>query len=143
MFKMWIEIVLFLLLGICAVIDGIKREIPVAIVWLGIIMAGILRLQGTIDGEGFLMAVLSVLPGAAFWLISFVTREKVGYGDGWALIMIGLFVGMWRCFLILLIGLVTESVIVLILLAIQRISRDCRIPFVPFLLFGTGVALCL
>lgn len=143
MFKMWIEILLFLLLGICAVMDGIKREIPLAFVWFGIITAVVLRLQGTIGEESFFMAVLSVLPGLMFWLISFVTREKVGYGDGWTLIMIGLFAGMWKCFLILLIGLVSESVIVLILLAVQRISRDRRIPFVPFLLFGMGVVLCL
>lgn len=140
---MWIEILLFILMGICAVIDGIKREIPIAIVWIGIATAVILRAQGAIGEESLLVVILSVIPGAMFWLISLVTREKVGYGDGWMLIMIGLFVGMWRCFLILLIGLVSESVIVLILLALQRISCDRRIPFAPFLLFGMGVALCL
>ena len=30
---MWIEIVLFLLLGVCAVSDGIKKEIPLVPVW--------------------------------------------------------------------------------------------------------------
>ena len=88
-------------------------------------------------------AALSVIPGAVFWFISLVTREKVGYGDGWMLVMIGLFVGIWKCFLILLIGLISESVIVLALLALQRISSDRKIPFAPFLLFGMGVALCL
>lgn len=123
--------------------DGIKREIPLVVVWFGIITVVVLCLQGVIGEESFFMVALSVLPGLLFWLISFVTREKVGYGDGWVLIMIGLFVGMRKCFLILLIGLVAESVIVLILLAVQRISRDRRIPFVPFLLFGMGVVLCL
>lgn len=124
-------------------IDGMKREIPIVVVWLGIVAAVILRLQGTIDGGNWYMAVLSVIPGAMFWMLSFVTREKVGYGDGWMLVMIGLFAGLWRCFLILLIGLVSESAAVLVLLAVQRISGDRRVPFAPFLLFGMGVVLCL
>lgn len=143
MLKMWIEILLFLIMGICAVIDGLKREIPIAVVWMGIVIAVILRLRGMIGEGGAIMAALSVIPGVMLWMISFVSREKVGYGDGWMLVMVGLFVGIWRCFLILLIGLVSESVIVLILLAVQRISRDRRIPFAPFLLLGMGAVLCL
>lgn len=143
MFKMWIEIFLFLLLGLCAVIDGMKREIPIVVVWLGIAAAVILRLEGVIDEGSWVMAVLSVVPGAMFWMLSLVTGEKVGYGDGWMLVMIGLFVGLWKCFLILLVGLVSESVAVLILLAVQRIAGDRRIPFAPFLLFGMGVVICL
>ena len=140
---MWIEIFLFLLLGICAVIDGTKREIPIVVVWLGIAAAIVLRLQGAIDEGSWFMAVLSMIPGAMFWMLSFVTGEKVGYGDGWMLVMIGSFVGLWRCFLILLIGLIAESISVLILLAVQRISGDRRVPFAPFLLFGLGVVICL
>lgn len=143
MFKMWIEIFLFLLLGICAVIDGMRREIPIVVVWMGIAAAVILRQQGAIDEGNWVMAALSVVPGVMFWMLSLVTGEKVGYGDGWMLVMIGLFVGLWKCFLILLIGLISESVAVLILLAVQRITGDRRIPFAPFLLFGMGVVICL
>ena len=140
---MWIEIFLFLLLGICAVIDGMRREIPIVVVWMGIAAAVILRQQGAIDEGSWVMAALSVVPGVMFWMLSLVTGEKVGYGDGWMLVMIGLFVGLWKCFLILLIGLISESVAVLILLAVQRITGDRRIPFAPFLLFGMGVVICL
>ncbi|MDE6847595.1 MAG: hypothetical protein K2J99_17745, partial [Lachnospiraceae bacterium] len=73
----------------------------------------------------------------------FVTVEKFGYGDGWMLIMIGVVAGLWRCFLILLVGLVSESAVVLVLMAVQRITGDRRVPFAPFLLFGMGVVLCL
>ena len=140
---MWIEIFLFLLLGICALIDGMKREIPIAVVWLGIAAAVILHMQGTIGDGNWIMTMLSLIPGGIFWMLSFITGEKVGYGDGWMLVMIGLFTGLWRCFLILLIGLVVESIAVLILLAVRRISRDHRVPFAPFLLLGMGVVICL
>lgn len=140
---MWIEIVLFLLLGVCAVSDGIKKEIPLAPVWAGILFAVLLHAAGAFGEEKWPAVVLSVLPGAAFWLLSLLTAEKVGYGDGWILVMIGLFTGLRRCFLILLVGLMAESTVVLILLAVRKISTDREVPFVPFLLMGMGVVMWL
>ncbi len=140
---MWIEILLFCLLGVCAVWDGIRKEIPLAVVWIGMIAALILRAYGSMGEGTWLSAALAVLPGAVFWLLSFVTREKVGYGDGWVLMMIGLFAGLQRCFLILLTGLVIESAAALVLLAFGRTTGDREIPFVPFLLLGMGVIVCL
>lgn len=143
MFQMWVEILLFLLMGICAVYDGMERKIPLVVVWIGIAAAAALHIQGMAGERSWLSISLSVLPGMVFWMLSFITGEKVGYGDGWMLVMIGLFVGLWRCCVILLVGLMSESLIVLILLAFRRISRDRQIPFAPFLLFGMGVVVCL
>lgn len=56
--------------------------------------------------------------------------------------MIGLFVGAYRCFLILLVGLMAESVAAVVLLVIGKIKRDREIPFLPFLLLGMGVVVC-
>lgn len=143
MFKMWVEIFLFLLLAICAVCDGLEKKIPLAVVWIGIAAAIVLQIQGMSGEWSWLSVSLSVLPGIIFWMLSLITGEKVGYGDGWMLVMIGLFMGLWRCFLILLTGLVSESLVVLFLLAFRKISRDRQIPFAPFLLFGMGVVVCL
>lgn len=140
---MWVEILLFLFLGICAVFDGMEKKIPLAVIWLGIITAIVLHVQGATADMSWLDIGMAVMPGMMFWMLSFITREKVGYGDGWMLVMIGLFTGLWKCFLILLIGLVAESLVVLALLAIKRVSKDRQIPFAPFLLFGMGVVVCL
>ena len=129
---MWVKIILFLLLGTCAVFDSIRQEIPLAVVWLGIALAVIWRLWGSREEMAWNMMILSVLPGIAFWGISFITGEKVGYGDGWMLIMIGLFT-----------GLMLESTVVLVLLAARRISTDRTVPFAPFLLLGMGVTIWL
>ena len=143
MFEVWVEILLFLFLGICAVFDGIEREIPLAVVWMGMLTAIVLHIQGLAGDTSWTAMVMSILPGVMFWMLSFVTGEKVGYGDGWMLIMIGLYTGLWKCFLILLTGLVSESLLLLILLVVRRISKDRQIPFAPFLLFGMGVVVCL
>lgn len=140
---MWIEILMFVFLGICAVYDGLEREIPLAVVWLGIIAAVVLRIQGLAGDGTFMAAVLSAIPGAMFWLLGFISGEKVGYGDGWLLVMIGLFMGLWKCFLILMIGLVSGSIVVLTLLVFKKVSKDYCLPFAPFLLFGMGVVVCL
>lgn len=140
---MWIEIFLFVFLAICAVCDGIQRKIPLIVVWLGMLAAALLHIQGLGGNQSRQAIILSVIPGVMFWMLSFITGEKVGYGDGWLLIMIGLFMGLWKCFLILMIGLISSSLIVLILLAARKVSRDFKLPFAPFLLLGMGVVVCL
>ena len=140
---MWVEIFLFVFLGICAVYDGIERTIPLVVVWLGIIVAVLLRIEGLAGDETWLTVILSAIPGSAFWLLSFISDERVGYGDGWMLLMIGLFVGLWNCFLILMTALISGSIVALVLLAAGKVSKDYQLPFAPFLLFGMGVVVCL
>lgn len=139
---MWVEFFLFLFLAVCAAFDGLQKKIPLAAVWLGILTAICLRAGGMMGEVSLSAAALSLLPGAAFFLLGFVTKEKVGYGDGWVLLMIGLFLDLPRCFFILLVGLLIESAAALFLLAIRKIHRDKEIPFCPFLLLGMGVMLC-
>lgn len=139
---MWVEILLFLFLSVCAVFDGLRRQIPLVVVWLGMLTAICLRANGIMGEVGVTGALLSLIPGMGFLLLSFLTREKVGYGDGWVLLMIGLFSGFFQCFLILLIGLFLESLVAVILLVLKKIQRDKEIPFSPFLLLGMGVTLC-
>lgn len=140
---MWVEFVLFLFLAVCAVFDGLYKRIPLAVVWLGMLTAICFQIYGVMGETGIIAAAVSLIPGAAFFLLSFFSREKVGYGDGWVLLMIGLFLGLYRCFLILLAGLVMESAVAIVLLAFRKMQRDKEIPFSPFLLLGMGVVVCL
>ena len=126
---MWIELILFLFLAVCAVFDGIWKKIPLAVVWLGILTAILLRLEGAMGEPSWLAAGLSLTPGILFWLLSFISGEKVGYGDGWVLMMIGLFSGAGRCFLILLTGLAVESFLCLLCWRLVKYIeiRKCRL----------------
>lgn len=133
---MWINSIACVYLGICAVFDCIKKEIPLAAVWLGMVTAIILRAAGFLGRTTWWGLGMSLLPGIFFWILGFVTKEQVGYGDGWLLLMIGLFVGYENCFVVLLIGLVTESSVALLLLVFRKIHRDEEVPFAPFLLLG-------
>ncbi len=140
---MWVEILAFVFLGICAVCDSVEKKIPLAVVWLGIITALVLRMRG-LSGDGtWQSAAAAIIPGTMFWLLSYISREKVGYGDGWMLVMVGLFAGLWKCFVIIMVSLLLESFVVLVLLALRRASGDDSLPFAPFLLIGLGVTVCL
>lgn len=139
---MWVEFLLFLFLAVCAVFDGLYRQIPLIVVWLGMLTAVCLQICGAMGENGIFASALSLIPGMVFFLLSFCSREKVGYGDGWAILMIGLFLGVYRCFLVLLVGLLAESVAAIVLLLFRKIKRDWEIPFVPFLLLGMGVVVC-
>ncbi len=139
---MWVEILLFFFLAVCAVFDGLQKQIPLAAVWLGILTAVCLRAGGVMGEVSPISTALSLVPGAVFFLLGLVTGEKVGYGDGWVLLMIGVFLDFPRCFLILLAGLLIESAVALVLLVFKKSKRDKEIPFCPFLLLGMGVMLC-
>ena len=140
---MWIELLLFLLLAVCALSDGLRKQIPLAVVWLGMLIAVCFQAVGYTEGTSIATAAFSLILGMGFFLLSFLTGEKVGYGDGWVLLMIGLFVGFYRCFLIMILGLVAESAVAVVLLVAKKIRRDKEIPFSPFLLLGMGVTMCL
>lgn len=139
---MWIEIVLFLFLAVCAVFDAFSRQVPLAVIWLGMLTAVCLRISGAMGETGLMAVAFSLLPGTGLLLLAFLTREKVGYGDGWVLLMIGLFTGVYRCLLILFAGLMAESAAAIVLLMFGKVSRDREIPFLPFLLLGMGVTVC-
>lgn len=130
----------FIIVCICAIFDIRKREIPFkAVIIGGVIGCGNCFLQ---ISEGNLLAGemgLALLPGCFFLFLSLVSGEKVGYGDGLLLAVVGLFIGFYRCLLILCISLLLLSVTALVLLVFHKVHRNSRLPFVPFLAAGMGV----
>lgn len=136
---MWIVTVLFFFLLICTITDCRKREIPFIIVCIGIFTAFILHVAGMISWTNPIAIGTAAIPGGFFWILSFVSKEKVGYGDGWLLLMIGMFVGYERCILTLMFALVLESLVALPLLVMHRIKKDGELAFAPFLLIGVGI----
>ena len=146
---MWIEIwsengimkwIILIYMSVCTVFDIRRREIPLLLILFGI--AAVLGINVWWIRAGIVTVAeigIALLPGVFFLLTSFFTREKVGYGDGLLLIILGLLLGAYRCFLILSIGLVLSAVVSLLLLLLHRAGRHSQIPFAPFLILGMGV----
>jgi len=108
---------------------------------------GVLISCGWVIGKGLLgthsWAILGagLLPGIAALLLARATREQVGRGDGWELIIMGNAMGLANCLLALGTALLGIFLVSAALLMLGKVRRSSRIAFVPFL--GMGAVLVL
>ena len=140
MFKMW-ELIMCLYLLLGAVGDLRKREISVAYLIIGTILAALRCLFHY--KEMCYISVGGAIIGGAFLLLSKYTNEQIGYGDSWMILILGIYLGIWEltfllgivfgcCFLFSFVGLLC-----------RKLTRHTRIPFFPFLMIGyIGVMIC-
>ena len=74
--------------------------------------------------------------GIAFLFISKVTREGIGFGDSWAILILGSYLGIWETLEVLAAAFSILSIYAVIVLYIRKMSRTYTIPFFPFLTGG-------
>lgn len=128
------HLTVWILLMLGSVCDVAWKKIPVLLLAAGGAVgaaAGIAELWG--GGTGNPGWIFGCLPGAGMLLLAFATREKVGYGDGILLIILGMLEG-WNLIADLLAALLLAAVFGSVLLVLRRATVRTRIPFVPFLL---------
>ena len=117
-----------------SVIDIHFRRIPVDI----LVMASIAALvyQGITRQADLWMAAGGAGVGILFLLVSKVTREGFGYGDSWAILALGIYLGLWRVLDVLAGTFCLLAAASLICLTAKKMSRKHTIPFIPFLAAG-------
>ena len=116
--------IILLYLGILAGMDVRKRQI--SLVLTGVLFLAGIGWQILVEQTSWLEWLLSLLPGAGFLTLSYISREQVGYGDGLLLLTFG----------VLTLGLILCSVLCGVLLMRKKIRKQDSIPLVPFLLLG-------
>ncbi len=79
-----------------------------------------------------------LIPGGVLLLLSWMTGESIGYGDGMAVLVLGLWTGGRFTFYALAAGIMLSGFYAAV--SVIRKRRDV-IPFMPFLLAGMEVAL--
>lgn len=77
--------------------------------------------------------ILALLPGIFFLIFAKVTREKIGFGDGIILLILGNFFNTDQIWYVLQGALVLLMIFSILLLCTKRASGNCQIPFLPFL----------
>ncbi len=114
----------------CMITDFIQNRMPVWYIALSGVIGVVLNF---VLGElSVWSSVGGVLLGAAFMLLSWVTKEAIGYGDG--ILIAG--IGAWSGF-----GFTASAVVISLLLAgivgvvvqIVKKRRKIRLPYAPFL----------
>ena len=129
---------------IAAVTDIRKKDISVAIP----ILCGVLSLIFAVI-PAFLSAdpyrikgfFFSLIPGVLMLLISGVTDQSLGYGDGLMALAIGPAFGLEGTVFALTLAVFASGLFSIVLLVIRKAGKKTQIPFLPFMTLGMGVML--
>lgn len=125
-----------LLLTVTAAEDIREKKISVCTVTVFVIAAVIYHM---VAGEFYWQKVIAdMLPGGMLVLISLLTGESIGYGDGVLVITLGLWLGGIFALTVTVTGIMISGIYGVICLLRRKYDP---IPFVPFLLIGMEVAL--
>lgn len=139
---MWRDVLTAGWLLVLSVMDIKKKSVPLWLLCVGAVNTAVILLNEGLSGgiDGWLLC-RSLFPGAVF-LVTAAATGKAGYGDGIVLLMLGLMSGAKVCLLALTVGLFLIAVFSGALLALRKVKRNSRIPFLPFLTVGWGIAAC-
>ena len=75
-----------------------------------------------------------VAVGAVLYIISILTKEKIGKGDAMIVMVSGLYLGFMNTMIVLWLASLLAAIFGVIMVRCQRHQIDVEIPFVPFLL---------
>lgn len=116
-----------------SIFDIREKAIPVLFLVVGGLLTGAGVTYSVIVGEmTWYQPLLGMLPGAVLLVTAWIT-EKMGYGDGIVLLMIGGMTGYRGSLLVLCMGSFFASIFCVVLLAVRKVKKHSRIPYVPFL----------
>lgn len=106
-----------------------------------LLMAGVLAAGYRLLGDKLSLAQLlgGIGIGILFFVIGYVTREAVGYGDCWLIGILGVFLGVTQLIEVLCIAWGMALLVSVVLLCKKRFSRKTAIPFVPFVAVAYGM----
>ena len=131
--NMWFMLIVTIWLLVISVMDVRSRCVPFRILAAGgICTALILVIQCGYDMEEYAQAARGAIPGILLLVFGAVTK-KSGYGDGIAVLLVGMLLRDGKIFLLLGFSLFLISICSLILLVFKKVRRSTKIPYLPFL----------
>lgn len=107
------------------------KEIPIIVTIIG----GIVGVICSIVQQRVPIELLcATIPGLVSLVLGKVTRQAIGYGDGFLLCAMGMYVSCEVLLSILMNACILAGVVALALLVFRRKRGKDQLPFVPFLL---------
>ena len=132
------DILMELILTAMSLHDILKRKVPVRLLVcmvIPVLASAAIAITGGRIGEKLIVMLVGVIPGALLILIGHITG-KVGMADGIVLCALGILEGARGALVILAMGSLILSLVSMILLALKKVRRETRLPFIPFLGLG-------
>ena len=122
---------LYLLWG--AIQDLKEKKISLVYLKIGLIIGIVFFLEKIIGQKLAVMEVfLSFVPGMLFLLIGKISKEKIGFGDGWLFLVIGCWMEMRETWMLWQVSLFLCSLFSLVILVVKKFNTKYCIPFIPF-----------
>lgn len=128
------------LLFLCAVFDLKSRRIPILVLGMMNMLAIFLCL---LCRERFFSVCIGVFVGGLFLLISKLTKEAIGYGDSYLMLIFGIYLGGLSVLQLLFLASFLSGVFSLICLCFLKWKRKATLPFVPFMAIAYVGVMCL
>ena len=117
-----------------SVADMHYRKVPGEILAMGAVGACVYRI--CMEQENVWILGGGIAIGILFLFISRVTGEKLGYGDSLAILILGIYMGIWKLLLVLSGAFTFLTIGAVLVLSSRKMSRKCTLPFFPFLTAG-------
>jgi prepilin signal peptidase PulO-like enzyme (type II secretory pathway) len=144
-------LVTFSLLIAILVYDYLYMEIPGIILWpaIGFVIAANLLFDWLQKDTFVNILELNIYSGVLaaflvflfFFLLVTLSKEKwMGMGDAYLVILLGLLAGWPKIILALFLAFLLGSIYGLALIALKKKNMKSQVPFAPFLILGTAVA---
>lgn len=129
-----IKIVITCILGLLAIVDFKKKQVSNVLL---LIVFGIVIINYVIFRPVTIMGLLGgILIGFFFLGISYITRQKIGAGDGLLVMILGAYLGFEGIGVVLLYALTLSAIWSGLLLMIKKVNRHYSIAFIPFIFIG-------
>ncbi len=93
-------------------------------------------LQCTHWSENWMNLLGGIGVGAAVLLLAKITKEKIGYGDGWVLMVSGIYLGFYGNLVLLAYSLMATSAVAILLIVLKKAKKNTELPFVTFMFIG-------
>ena len=133
------DIVVLVFLVLCTYFDLRSKQIPVRLVTVFAFLVGLICfMERDFISWDYL---IRILPGLFFLIISFITKQALGYGDGVIIVLIGLLADVQIMITFVLIALLISAVTSIFILLFKKGNRETKLPFMPFLLVAWCICL--
>ncbi len=135
-----IDGIMLVLLGIASWGDWKRREISVNLL---LVLSAFSVVAVFLSKRHSVLEILGGLGiGLFFLFVSYITEEKIGYGDSWLIAVLGIYLGGTLLLKLMLIASFTASGGSLLYCMLRGWNKNASLPFIPFMMLAfVGVLL--
>ena len=132
-----VHMCLIIILGVICVFDIKRKKIPVYML-IVLAAAGIIS-NFTVGEFDIEKRIIAMLPGMILLIVSMITKQQIGYGDGMIILIMGLYIDIDDILSIVLSSFLLSSIAAIILMTVFKKKKNFEMAFSPFLLIGYGL----